>query len=264
MIRINKLSAASQPVRRWFSAGAASPAAGAAAPPEVSVAQVSKSASRTGMNSPAGFRRWKPSRSAAGIGIHRQGRVHRGSLVKRGDTVVRHRSAALPGRIRSRGGGLKALQDGPRIGANRVGPRAALKDSGAVSEEEPDERKSTVAQAEANVAGAASRSRSGLAQFELYPGDQPDRRARQPRGSDPRQSGHRRKQRRHVAVIGRIDGSDLYCISMPMSKAICATCRWRAPASAQVRATTAIQCKSDSPTRRDFRTQAASISSTIN
>ena len=121
-----------------------------------------------------------------------------GSLVKRGDLLFvidprpyqadYDRAAADVKRF-------KTALDLARIESARV---QRLKDSGAVSQEELDERKSTVAQAEANVGGRAGRARVGRAQLEFHQGHEPDRRARQPRRSDARQSGHRRQQRRHA------------------------------------------------------------------
>jgi multidrug efflux system membrane fusion protein len=84
-----------------------------------------------------------------------------------------------------------------------------LKDSGAVSQEELDERKSTVAQAEANVAGAEAALESASAQSEFHPRHQPHRRPGQPRRSDARQSGDRRHQRRHIADLRGVHGSDV-------------------------------------------------------
>ena len=159
MIRINNLCAASLAACAAFVLGgcAKSGGPGAAAPPEVSVAPVIEKRVKdwdefTGRLQAVETVEIRPRVT----GYIDKVAFTEGSLVKRGDAVVRHRSAALPGRIRSRRGGLEALQDGPRPGAHRIGPRPALKDSGAVSEEELDERKSTVAQAEANVAGAAA------------------------------------------------------------------------------------------------------------
>ena len=77
-----------------------------------------------------------------------------GGLVKQGRSVVRHRSTALSSRLRSAAADLKRYKTAlelARIESTRV---QRLRESGAVSQEELDERTSTVAQAEANVAGA--------------------------------------------------------------------------------------------------------------
>jgi multidrug efflux system membrane fusion protein len=104
-----------------------------------------------------------------------------------------------------------------RIESTRV---QHLKDSGAVSQEELDERKSTVAQAEANVAGSQASAGIGGPQLELHASHESDRRTGQPRRGDPRQSGHRRQQRRYAALVGGVDRSHLSVLRRRRSRAI--------------------------------------------
>ncbi len=132
-----------------------------------------------------------------------------GSQVKRGDLLVRHRSAALSGRIRSRRRRRQTLQDRARTGAHRIGPRAAP---------EGQRRRFRGGTGRAQEHGCTRRrqcrrrgggSRDRLAQLEFHAGHEPDRRAGEPCRSDARQPGHGRHQRRHLAHLRGIDGSHL-------------------------------------------------------
>src|SRR5271170_5123408 len=157
MIRINNLCAASLAACAALTFGgcAKSGGPGAAAPPQVSVAPVLEQRVKdwdefTGRLQAVETVEIRPRVS----GYIDKVVFTEGSLVKRGDLLFlidprpyqaeTDRAAADVKRY-------KTALDLARIELSRV---QKLKDSGAVSEEELDERKSTVAQAEANVAGS--------------------------------------------------------------------------------------------------------------
>ena len=132
-----------------------------------------------------------------------------GSLVKRGALLFVIDPRPYQAEYDRAAADVKRYKTALDLGRIELARVQRLKDSGAVSQEELDERKSTVAQAEANVAGAQAALESASLNLNFTRVTSPDRRARQPRRSDPRQPGHRRQQRRHVALLGGVDGSDL-------------------------------------------------------
>jgi len=103
-----------------------------------------------------GCRRWRPWKS----GLEFPANIDKVAFTEGGQvsaaTCYRHRSETLSSGDRSRGCRFEAIQDFARLARIELTRVQRLKDSGAVSQEELDERKSTVAQAEANSAGAAA------------------------------------------------------------------------------------------------------------
>ena len=79
-----------------------------------------------------------------------------GSQVKRGDLLFVIDPRPYQAEADRVGADLKRLKTALELARIEVGRVQKLKDSGAVSEEELDERKSTLAQTEANVAGSAA------------------------------------------------------------------------------------------------------------
>ena len=113
--------------------------------------------------------------------------------MKRGDLLFVIDPRPYQGRVRSRGRRMSSATR-PRSSSrasNRA--RAAARESGAVSQEELDERTSTVAQAEANVAGSERRARVRQPQFELHARHQSDRGPGQPCRGHAGEPGDRRQ-----------------------------------------------------------------------
>ena len=111
--------------------------------------------------------------------------------------------------------------------------RAQAEGSGAVSQEELDQRLSALNQQEASVAAAQGRIRCGRLDLSFTKVRAPIDGRGEPRGSDPRQPGDRRQQRRHAAHHDRLASTRSTCTSKATRTLTCATRRWRAQGERQ-------------------------------
>jgi len=103
---------------------------------------------------------------------------YEGGQVKRGDLLFVIDPRPYQAETDRAAADLKRYKNFARPGAHRTDARAAAEGQWRCIPGRMDERKSTVAQAEANSAGAAACARSCDAQFEFHAGHQPDSRAR--------------------------------------------------------------------------------------
>lgn len=159
MIRINNLCAASLAAGAALVLGgcAKSGGPGAAAPPEVSVAPVIEKRVKdwdefTGRLQAVETVEIRPRVT----GYIDKVAFTEGSLVKRGALLFVIDPRPYQAEYDHAAADLKRFKTALDLGRIELVRVQRLRDSGAVSEEELDERKSTVAQAEANVAGAAA------------------------------------------------------------------------------------------------------------
>jgi membrane fusion protein, multidrug efflux system len=164
VIRINNLRAASLALSAALTLGGCSKSGGPpSAPPEVSVAPVIEKRVKdwdefTGRLQAVETVEIRPRVS----GYIDKVAFTEGSLVKRGALLFVIDPRPYQAEYDRAAADVKRFKTALELGSIELARVQRLKDSGAVSQEELDERKSTVAQAEANVAGAEAARESAL------------------------------------------------------------------------------------------------------